>query len=199
MHDIETPSPWMVRHAAYVKPRSELLDVACGKGRHARFFAARNVMVTAVDRDASALQPLKTVQNVRTEQRDLENDPWPYAEHSFDVVLVCNYLWRPAARELLATVKPGGLLLYETFMAGNEMYGKPSRPEFLLRPNELAQWVYGEFRVIAFDQLPERGPDGKPVAMKQRIAAIRNLPEVAGASQSATTDAGEAGEPATPQ
>ncbi len=112
MHDIETPSPWMVRHAVYVKPQSELLDVACGRGRHARFFAARNVMVTAVDRDASLLQPLKTVQNVRTEQRDLENDPWPYAEHSFDVVLVCNYLWRPAARELLATVKPGGLLLY---------------------------------------------------------------------------------------
>lgn len=178
MHDIETPSPWMVRHAVYVKPRTELLDVACGKGRHARFFAARNVNVTAVDRDASALQPLKTVQNVRTEQRDLENDPWPYAEHSFDVVLVCNYLWRPTARELLATVKPGGLLLYETFMTGNERYGKPSRPEFLLRPNELAQWVYGDFRVIAFDQMPERGPDGKPTAMKQRIAAIRNLPEM---------------------
>ena len=56
--------------------------------------------------------------------------------------------------KLLATVKPGGLLLYETFMAGNKMYGKPSRPEFLLRPNELAQWVYGDFRVIAFDQMP---------------------------------------------
>ena len=77
-------------------------------------------------------------------------------------------------------MKPGGLLLYETFMAGNEMYGKPSRPEFLLRPNELAQWVYGDFRVIAFDQMPERGPDGKPTAMKQRIAAIRNLPAVEG-------------------
>ena len=111
------------------------------------------------------------------------------------MVLVCNYLWRPTARELLATVKPGGLLLYETFMAGNEMYGKPSRPEFLLRPNELAQWVYGDFRVIAFDQMPERGADGKPVAMKQRIAAIRNLPEVEGGSPPAAPEPGQSAIP----
>ncbi len=179
MHDQSTPSQWMTRHAGFVKAKTSLLDVACGRGRHAKFFASRGVLVTAVDRDAAALTSIRGTNGVILEQRDLENNPWPYAPESFDCILVCNYLWRPTAAALLASLKPGGLLLYETFMVGNERFGSPSRPDFLLRPNELLQWVNGSFKALAFEQNQEIGPDGAPVAMKQKIAAFKFFPQPA--------------------
>ena len=145
-------SAWMRSHAARIQAGDTLLDVACGRGRHARYFAERGARVTAVDRDAEALTALADVANVLTEARDLEGAPWPYAAASFDAVLVCNYLWRPALSDLLDTVRPGGVLLYETFMVGNEVYGKPSRPDFLLRPNELITSVALDFEVVEFRQ-----------------------------------------------
>jgi SAM-dependent methyltransferase len=166
-HDSSTPSEWFVRHAALVTAGSQLLDVACGHGRHAKYFAERGANVTAVDRDQLALSTLQSVSNLTTHCADLESAPWPYAPHSFDVVLVCNYLWRPTFGALLATIKPGGLLLYETFMDGNEQFGKPSRPDFLLRSNELLQHTRDAFQIIAF----EEGTDAEPLAVKQRICA----------------------------
>ncbi len=167
----------MIRHAGFVKAKTTLLDVACGHGRHAKFFAARGVLVTAVDRDAAALTSLRGTNGVTIEQRDLENNPWPYAAESFDCIVVCNYLWRPTAAALLLTLKPGGLLLYETFMVGHERFGSPSRPDFLLRPNELLQWVSGSFKTLAFEQSQEIGPDGTPIAIKQKIAAFKFFPQ----------------------
>ncbi len=167
----------MVRHAGFVKAKTTMLDVACGYGRHAKFFASRGVLVTAVDRDAAALTAIRGTNGVTIEQRDLENNVWPYAPESFDCVVVCNYLWRPTAAALLATLKPGGLLIYETFMVGNERFGSPSRPDFLLRPNELLQWVSGSFKALAFEQSQEMGPNGTAVAMKQRIAAFKLFPQ----------------------
>ncbi|MEO7253331.1 MAG: class I SAM-dependent methyltransferase [Casimicrobium sp.] len=176
MHDQTTPSAWMIRHAGFVKAKTTLLDVASGRGRHSKFFASRGVLVTAVDRDAAALTSIRGTNGVTIEQRDLENNPWPYAPESFDCIVVCNYLWRPTAAALIATLKPGGLLLYETFMVGNERFGSPSRPDFLLRPNELLQWVSGSFKSIAFEQNQEMGLDGTPIAMKQKIAAFKLFP-----------------------
>ncbi len=167
----------MIRHAGFVKAKTSLLDVACGYGRHAKFFASRGTLVTAVDRDAAALTAIRGTNGVTIEQRDLENHPWPYAPESFDCIVVSNYLWRPTAAALIATLKPGGLLLFETFMVGNERFGSPSRPDFLLRPNELLQWVSGTFKTLAFDQNQEMGVDGAPVAMKQRIAAFKLFPQ----------------------
>ncbi|HPT58163.1 MAG TPA: class I SAM-dependent methyltransferase, partial [Casimicrobium sp.] len=168
MHNQETPSPWMQQHAHLVRPDASLLDVACGYGRHAKFFAARGIQVTAVDRDAAALASLAGVANVTTEMRDLENDPWPYAADSFDAVVVCNYLWRPTLATLLDCIRPRGVLLYETFMDGNEKYGKPSRPDFLLRPEELVTHVALDFEIVDFTQGLERTPDGKIFAVKQK-------------------------------
>jgi SAM-dependent methyltransferase len=169
------PSDWMVRFAQLVAPGHSLLDVACGYGRHARYFAQRGVRVTAVDRDALALASFADVSGILTEQRDLEAPAtaWPYAAESFDAVLVSNYLWRPTFDALLAAVKPGGLLLYETFMDGNERFGKPSRPEFLLRSNELLQRTRDRFRVIAFEEGEDVDANGQPVACRQRICAQR--------------------------
>jgi SAM-dependent methyltransferase len=198
MHDDLKPSAWMIRNAVFVGSGYNMLDVACGRGRHARYFAARGIKVTAVDRDAAALQSMAGIYNITTERRDLELEPWPYAPHSFDVVLVCNYLFRPAAKALLETVKPGGILLYETFASGNARYGKPSRPEFLLNPNELMMWTKDDFRAFAFDQSEERDGDGKPVAVKQRIAAVKLVKTEEPASPAASSDSTEE-MPVTPQ
>lgn len=173
MHDQDLPSPWFTRYASMVAAGARLLDVACGSGRHARFFAERGVQVTAVDRDTVALQSLTGVNGVAIEHRDIEADPWPYAPNSFNAVIVCNYLWRPTFDALLATLKPGGALLYETFMDGNERYGKPSRPDFLLRSNELIARAYPVFRVVAFAEGDELNASGESIAMKQKIAAIK--------------------------
>ncbi len=173
MHLQQTPSAWFIRHAALVRSEASVLDLACGHGRHARFFAERGAHVTAVDRDATALQSLTTTQNVITECRDIEGDAWPYAQDYFDAVIVCNYLWRPTFTSLLAAIKPGGVLLYETFMDGNEQYGKPSRPDFLLRSNELISLTRDTFCVVAYEEGDEFDVTGQPFAVKQKIAAIK--------------------------
>ena len=173
MHAQQTPSAWFVRYAGLIQRDATVLDLACGQGRHSRFFAERGVRATAVDRDAAVLQSLVKTQNVATECRDLEGNAWPYDSSSFDAIIVCNYLWRPTFASLLATIKPGGVLLYETFMDGNERYGKPSRPDFLLRSNELLTLTQDTFRVIAFEEGDEHDVSGKPLATKQKIAAIK--------------------------
>lgn len=163
----------MQQHAALVSPGMAALDVACGYGRHARFFAGQGAVVTAVDRDTAALATLASLHGVTVECRDLEANLWPYQPSSFDAVIVSNYLWRPAFSGLLATLKPGGVLLYETFTDGNERYGKPSRPDFLLRSNELLVLTRDAFRVVAFEEGDELDATGRPVAVKQKIAAVK--------------------------
>ena len=134
------PSPWIVRHAALVPP-GPVLDLACGSGRHARFFAAAGHPVLAVDRDADALATLNGVPGVSTRCVDLEGEDWPLAGERFAGIVVCNYLWRPRLHELPRLLLAGGVLLYETFMHGNAAYGKPSNPDFLLAPGELRRFA----------------------------------------------------------
>jgi len=161
-HEIETPSPWVTRWAALVE-RGPVLDVACGAGRHARLFAARGLEVVAVDRDA------QQIPGVRFVQADLENGPWPLADESFAAIVVTNYLHRPLFAQLEAALAQDGLLIYETFMAGNEKYGRPSNPAYLLRPSELLQAFRG-LTPIAFEQGYIETP--KP-ALIQRLCARR--------------------------
>ncbi len=167
-------SPWVARFAALIPPGARALDVACGSGRHTLFLAARGVRVDAVDRDAQALVPLCAVAGVAPLCADLEGGaPWPYAGRQFDAVVVTNYLHRPLFPEIAAALAPGGLSIYETFMAGNERFGKPSNPDFLLRPHELLDWARGwpgGATVLAFEQGEVNEP--KP-AVTQRICARR--------------------------
>lgn len=171
MHD--TPSPWVVRWAPLVRPGGEVLDVACGHGRHARHLAALGLRVVAVDRDPDALAGLAGVPGVRTVHADLEGTPWPFAPGDFDGVVVANYLHRPLFEALAASLAPGGVLIYETFMQGNERYGKPSSPDFLLRPHELGDALRGRLEVVAFEQGRVERP--KP-AVVQRVCAVRGPP-----------------------
>lgn len=165
-------SAWVQRWSHLVPPGARVLDVACGSGRHARWFAQRGCKVTGVDRDAAALQGLAGV--AETIVADIEAGPWPLGARQFDAVVVTNYLWRDRLPEILASVAPGGALIYETFAAGNETIGKPSNPNYLLRPGELLQAAQG-LRVVAF----EDGFDPDPPRFVQRLVAVREAPDPA--------------------
>lgn len=146
----------------------QVLDLAAGSGRHSRALAAMGYAMLAVDRDLDefAAPPLGVI----LFKADLELHPWPFANQQFAGVVVTNYLYRPLLPFIVAAVAPGGILIYETFAIGNEQFGRPSRAEFLLQPEELLDAVRGELQVIAYENMFIKEP--KPAAV-QRIAAIR--------------------------
>lgn len=165
-----TPSNWVTRHAEAIPVGATVLDHACGSGRHARWLATRGWRVVAVDRDEAAIAGLQALDGIEAWVTDLEAPHWPLAGRQFDAVVVTNYLYRPHFDALLASVAPGGILIYETFMLGNEAFGKPSNPDFLLRPDELRERLADGFSLIAFEQGPSTSP--KPAVM-QRAAACK--------------------------
>lgn len=156
----ELPSPWVRRWSELVT-RGPVLDVACGGGRHARLFLERGLPVVAVDREPQTLPGATFV------QADLEGAPWPFAGQRFAAIVVTNYLHRPLFPQLAASLEEGGVLIYETFMAGNERFGRPSNPAYLLEPAELLA-AFAALTPIAFEQGCIERP--KP-AMVQRLCA----------------------------
>lgn len=143
-----------------------MLDLACGSGRHVRWFAGRGCRVTAIDRDAAALEGLRDTAEVVV--ADLEAGPWPLPGRRFDAVIVTNYLWRPLFPSLVDSVDAAGVLIYETFAVGNETVGRPSNPQFLLLPGELLRAAQG-LRIVAY----EDGFLTRPGRFVQRICAMR--------------------------
>jgi SAM-dependent methyltransferase len=166
---IDVPSAWIARFAGLVSAGARVLDLASGNGRHSVLFAARGCSVLAVDRDAQALAELAERPGVTTLAADLETATWPLSRRQFDAVVVTNYLYRPHFDDLLDCVAPAGVLLYETFADGNQKFGKPSNPNFLLERDELLARVRGRLSVVAFEQ----GEIAQPrPAMMQRLAAV---------------------------
>ena len=161
-----TPSSWIVTWAGLISPGATVLDLAAGSGRHTAYFAGRGHRVTAVDRDVTALVPSDTVEVLAADLED--GSPWPLDGRRFGAIVVTNYLHRPLFPSLFAALQPGGILLYETFMEGNERFGKPSRPDFLLKDGELLDLVRGRFSVTAYEARMISQPK---MAMVQRIAA----------------------------
>ena len=166
MHGSDEASAWVQRWSHLVPAGAPVLDVACGFGRHMRWFAARGHPVTGLDSSAQAIDSLKGLGEAV--QADIENGPWPFAGRSFSGVIVTNYLWRPLLATIVDSVAPGGALIYETFAAGNETVGKPSRPDFLLQPGELPRACQA-LRIVAY----EDGFLEAPARFVQRIAAVR--------------------------
>lgn len=171
--DLSPPSDWVVRWSHLVKLSGSLLDVACGSGRHSKFFADVGCKVTAVDASTEALAIINNHSpNVRTIQADIENAAWPLLEngqpHTFDAIVVTNYLHRALMPTLLASLGEGGVLIYETFAAGNETVGKPSRSDFLLKRAELLT-LCQELQIIAFEDGFLTSPD----RYVQRIVATK--------------------------
>lgn len=175
-HGSGAPSDWVRRWSHLAEPAATVLDVACGQGRHMAWFAARGHAVCGVDRSAEALASARAHGEVVL--ADIENDPWPLLTaagqpRQFGALVVTNYLWRALFPTLLASLAPGGVLIYETFADGNETVGKPSRPDFLLQPGELLRVCQG-LRVVAY----EEGFLGEPERFVQRIAALApSLPD----------------------
>lgn len=160
------PSEWIQRFSHVIPPASQVLDVACGSGRHAVFLADLGHQVTGIDHDAQALANLP--EGIRAVNADIENAPWPLPGQQFDAVVVTHYLWRALWPHILGSVRDGGVLIYETFAQGNEVFGKPSRPDFLLAPGELLQ-VCTDWQVVAY----EHGLRSQPDRVVQRIVAIK--------------------------
>jgi len=169
-HLLTNPSPWVQRFAAQITTGGEVLDLACGQGRHSRYLAKLGYRVEALDRDEAALASLQDMPGIVTCHADVENGPWPYHARKFDGIIVTNYLHRPLLPLLINALDEGGVLIYETFMLGNERFGKPSNPLFLLRPGELLEVVRRRLHVVAFEEGEVELPHP---AVVQRICVTR--------------------------
>jgi SAM-dependent methyltransferase len=169
----EMPSPWVERFLPLIRAGGSVLDLACGNGRHSLLLAEQGYRVEAVDRDSEALAGIGARDpRVGVRIADLEGGPWPYHGSAFDGIVVTNYLFRPLLPMLLNALEVNGVLIYETFMVGNERFGKPSNPAFLLRQGELLDVVRRRLIVVAFEQGEVELP--RP-AMVQRLCATRRL------------------------
>lgn len=164
------PSDWVKHWSHLLTPHSSVLDIACGQGRHMKWFADQGHGVTGIDISPVATQAAAVFG--KTVLADIENDPWPLMDgqqvRQFDAVLVTNYLWRPLFPRIADCIAPGGVLIYETFAQGQEKLGKPSRPEFLLSRGELLA-TFRDLRLVAF----EEGFLDDPPRCVQRIAAVK--------------------------
>ena len=164
-------SDWVRRHAGLI-PEGEVLDLACGGGRHARALAALGHPVLALDVDPVALAKAGGP-GIVTLQQDLEQEGalWPFEAGRFAGIVVTNYLHRPLMLDLLTSLAPHGVLIYETFASGNELFGKPSNPSFLLQPGELLDWARAQgLRIVAFEEGVLRRPKA---AMVQRLCCVK--------------------------
>ncbi|RFP14675.1 MULTISPECIES: bifunctional 2-polyprenyl-6-hydroxyphenol methylase/3-demethylubiquinol 3-O-methyltransferase UbiG [unclassified Duganella] len=174
----ELISPWVRRYAPLI-PGGEVLDLACGNGRHARHLASLGHAVVAVDRDAEALAAAAGSE-ITTSTIDLEEvgAAWPFGPDRFAGIVVTNYLHRPLIADMLSSLAPNGVLIYETFADGNAQFGKPSNPAFLLQAGELLEWAATHsLRVVAFE---DGVIDTPKAAMVQRLCAVKpDFPRVA--------------------
>ena len=166
----DRPSDWVRRFALTVPAGGAVVDVACGSGRHARLLAGLGYSVLAVDRDAQAIAALAAFPGIEVCVADLEAGECPFKDRRFAGVVVTNYLHRPLLPVLLECIAEAGVLIYETFARGNERYGRPANPDFLLEPGELLRLTAGRMRVLAYEDLLVKEP--RP-AMIQRICAVQ--------------------------
>jgi SAM-dependent methyltransferase len=164
------PSPWVMRWSSLIPAGGAVLDIACGGGRHTRLLLKSGHPVTAIDIDVSRLADLADQPMLAICQADLETSSWPLPGRQYAGVIVTNYLWRPLLPTLLDSIAPGGVAIYETFAIGQERFGKPSNPNFLLRPGELLEWARGRLEVRGYEHIEEQQPAR---AVLQRIAAVR--------------------------
>ncbi len=163
------PSPWVVRFAPLVPAGAPVLDLACGSGRHSRLFLEHGHPVLAVDRDLSRLSGLRDDPRLEALACDLEAGPIPdFFQRHFGGIVVTNYLHRPLFAAMAAALAPGGVLIYETFAKGNERFGKPSNPDFLLDPGELLAAFAERLKIVAFEDVTVEEP--RPAAV-QRLCA----------------------------
>ena len=163
-------SDWVKKYVARIPSSKLVLDLACGSGKNTRFLLESGYNVVALDRDVSQLADISHNQNLEIYEFDLETgSKFPFYKREFSGIVVTNYLYRPILDDLTTALGFGGVLIYQTFMVGNEAYGRPNNPNFLLKKNELKDVFGKQLDVIAFEEGYVQIP--KP-AMVQRICAI---------------------------
>ena len=164
------PSSWLQRHSSIIPHSGPILDIAAGSGRHTQYLLDKGHTVVSIDKDVSRLDQLKSPR-LSIAQVDLESpNPWPFKGDVFTAIVVTNYLHRPLFPQIIESLAVGGLLVYETFAIGNEKFGKPTNPDYLLKANELIQLTLGHLHILAYEDLTIDQP--KP-AQIQRICASR--------------------------
>lgn len=163
------PSAWVTRWASQIPVGGRVLDLACGTGRHSVFLAERGYQVDAVDQDTGLSAADRDVPGIRWLEHDLEREPWPFAEASYEGIVVINYLHRPLLTHVMASLVRGGVLIYETFAMGQEQFGRPRNPAHLLMPGELLELVRGTLKVVAYEDVMEASPSKRV----QRLCAVR--------------------------
>lgn len=172
---ITAPSPWVCRFAPLIRQGGEVLDVACGGGRHARYLLERGHRVTMLDRDVAPVMDLAGDPRAEIIEADLETgEPLPIEGRYFAAIIVVNYLYRPLLSQLIDHLDHGGVMIYETFARGNERFNRPRNPDHLLKSGELLEIVRGRLQVVAY----EHGivDDSFLPGVKQRICAVKTPP-----------------------
>ena len=169
------PSPWVCRFLPLIRAKGRVLDLAAGGGRHAQLLRGAGYEVVAVDHDTTVLRAAFAGDSLcQIKELDLEDgSPWRLGG-GYDGIVVTNYLHRPLLPALAKALAAGGVLIYETFMLGQERLGRPSNPDFLLRQGELLAAYIDRLAVIAFEQGEVAEPRPRVI---QRIAAINGAPE----------------------
>lgn len=177
---ITNPSPWVARFSSTIPAGGHVLDLACGGGRHSGYLLEKGYRVTALDKDTSAIsERLGGRENLDIITVDLEDGTCSFAKDGvlsgqvFDGIIVVNYLYRPLMKALINALKPGGVLIYETFARGNEVFARPRNPDHLLRSGELLDLVAGQLQVVAYEHGMIQVDDLPGV--KQRLVAVRDL------------------------
>jgi len=161
------PSVWVNRFLPLIKPGGLVLDLAAGSGRHVRLLRDRGFAVCAVDRDTTVLSAFAGP-GCEVRRIDLETDNRWQLGNDYDGIIVTNYLHRPLLPAIARALARGGVLIYETFARGNERFGRPRNPDFLLRPGELLE-AFKTLTVVAFEEGEVSVP--RP-AVIQRLAAV---------------------------
>lgn len=160
-------SPWIATYWDLIPKDKPVLDLAAGKGRHSLFMLEKGYEVVAADIHTDALERLPVTSGLTVQSVDLEAGPWPFKAAQFSGIIGVNYLWRARFSHLLGSLADGGILLYDTFARGNERFGKPSNPDFLLRPGELKE-LCGGLEIVHYAHGEVTVP--RP-AVRQSIAA----------------------------
>ena len=169
---LQLPSEWVTRFSTLIAPGGEVLDLASGHGRHTKFLLENGFNVTSLDANISGLKKIADKNRLEIIEADLEKcGSWPLGQRRFAALIVTNYLHRPLFPHIIAALKDNGVLIYETFAIGNQNFGKPSNPKFLLKPGELLTEVFGKLRIIAYEEGLFQTPK---ISVKQRICAINN-------------------------
>ena len=164
------PSSWLQRHSSLIPHSGPILDIAAGSGRHTQYLLEKGHTVVSIDKDVSRLAQI-TSPRLSIARVDLETPkPWPFKNSAFAAVIVTNYLHRPLFPQIIKALALGGVLVYETFANGNEKFGKPANPDYLLKTGELIQLTLGRLHILAYEDLTVDQP--RP-AQIQRIVASR--------------------------